>query len=299
MMPATVSELDNWLPLAQLMGRYFTVYFFELPGHGQSRAFEGAYSSERVAETVEAFIDHLGHPKVSLLGFSFGGVLTMKTLARLRDRIEHVILIAPAVSRAALRLSPGKQHFFRALTGLFKQPEFSRGLHRLLRSSAFRFCFTTILELLGCVEHGTQLAGRLVALHRSTYEVLAHQLNEMLLLELPVPNPPFCQPCFVAMSVHDPLLHFDITIDSLKAQFARVQVKPLQVPYHQPPDRPGYADLVRQYDRFIRESLQSLRPQAARPAPAAPRRPKSEVNPVRAPAAQPWPQHSRWEPAGR
>ena len=35
MVPATMSKIKNWLPLAQFMGQKFTVHFFELPGHGR------------------------------------------------------------------------------------------------------------------------------------------------------------------------------------------------------------------------------------------------------------------------
>jgi len=37
--PATISELENWLSLAQFMAQWFHVYFFELPGHGRSEPF--------------------------------------------------------------------------------------------------------------------------------------------------------------------------------------------------------------------------------------------------------------------
>src|SRR3990172_8107874 len=59
MVPATISKIENWLALAQFLGQRFTVYFFELPGHGKSSPFPEAFSSELAAETVEAFIDRL------------------------------------------------------------------------------------------------------------------------------------------------------------------------------------------------------------------------------------------------
>ena len=31
MVPATISELENWISLAQFMGQWFRVFFFELP----------------------------------------------------------------------------------------------------------------------------------------------------------------------------------------------------------------------------------------------------------------------------
>ena len=48
MVPATISELENWRTLAQFMGQWFHVYFFELPGHGESEPFEGGFSSQKV-----------------------------------------------------------------------------------------------------------------------------------------------------------------------------------------------------------------------------------------------------------
>ena len=60
MVPATISELHNWLPLAQFMAQWFHVYFFELPGHGQSEPFREQFSSQRVAELVGQLADHVG-----------------------------------------------------------------------------------------------------------------------------------------------------------------------------------------------------------------------------------------------
>ena len=43
--PATISELENWTALAQFMAQWFHIYFFELPGHGQSTSFREPFSS--------------------------------------------------------------------------------------------------------------------------------------------------------------------------------------------------------------------------------------------------------------
>ena len=52
MVPATISELESWRTLAQFMGQWFHVYFFELPalpggrsmapGSGACRTVRGA-----------------------------------------------------------------------------------------------------------------------------------------------------------------------------------------------------------------------------------------------------------------
>src|SRR3989337_2536136 len=86
MVPATISKIENWLALAQFMGQRFRVYFFELPGHGSSSPFPQPFSSQLAAETVEDFIGCPGYQSVSLMGFSFVGILTMTTLNRPRER---------------------------------------------------------------------------------------------------------------------------------------------------------------------------------------------------------------------
>ena len=71
MVPATISELENWRTLAQFMGQWFHVYFFELPGHGESSPFREEFSSHQVAKLVEQMADHLGLERFNLMGFSF------------------------------------------------------------------------------------------------------------------------------------------------------------------------------------------------------------------------------------
>ena len=61
MMPATISELQEWRSLAQFMAQWFHVYFFELPGHGLSEPFRDGFSSQKVAELVGQLADKLGH----------------------------------------------------------------------------------------------------------------------------------------------------------------------------------------------------------------------------------------------
>src|SRR6185295_11868203 len=79
MVPATISELEDWCSLAQFMAQWFHVYFFELPGHGQSKPFREKFSSYQVATLVEQFANKLGYDHFNLMGFSFGGILAMRT----------------------------------------------------------------------------------------------------------------------------------------------------------------------------------------------------------------------------
>jgi len=42
--PATISELENWADLVRFIGQWFRAYFFELPGHGQSTALPADFT---------------------------------------------------------------------------------------------------------------------------------------------------------------------------------------------------------------------------------------------------------------
>ena len=70
MVPATISELENWRTLAQFMAQWFHVYFFELPGHGQSEPLQDGFSSQKVARLVAQLADELGYERFNLMGFS-------------------------------------------------------------------------------------------------------------------------------------------------------------------------------------------------------------------------------------
>src|SRR4030095_5437920 len=105
MVPATISELENWRTLAQFMAQWFHVYFFELPGHGQSEPFRDGFSSQKVARLVAQLADELGYQRFNLMGFSFGGILAMQTFKLLSHRIDRMILIAPCLGHRALPFS--------------------------------------------------------------------------------------------------------------------------------------------------------------------------------------------------
>ncbi len=130
--PATVSLIRQWLPLTQFMGQRFTSYFFELPGHGGSTPYPEKFKSQFVPRTVEEFVNNLGYDKFNLMGFSFGGLLALRTLEHLQDRIEKVILLSPCVSRRALKWSMARQWAFKASIKAMKNQRLLQGIHYVM-----------------------------------------------------------------------------------------------------------------------------------------------------------------------
>lgn len=248
--PATVSKIENWRALAQFMGQRFTVYFFELPGHGESTPFDEPFSSALTAETVEALIDHLGYKTVSLMGFSFGGILAMATLQRLKQRVERVILLSPAVSKRAFKFAPMRLWLLRQVAACIQQPALRRGVMRLARNHTFSVLVATGLRRLGKVEKTIRLNEVFEKVSDSTAEVLSRQMGEMLNFELPE-NTSFAQHCYLAMSVRDPLLDFEMTLGVISRHFAQVHVERFDSPYHQPPRPLTFDEMTQQYDRLL------------------------------------------------
>lgn len=249
--PATVSRIENWLPLIQMMGIHFTAYFFELPGHGSSTAFDSNFSSDLVAETVESLADELGHERFSLMGFSFGGVLAMKSLMRLEDRVDQIILIAPALTKNALSFS-ALHHFF--LNGLFqglKKESFSNLISAIISSKQLSPLLAKFISSFGKVDSTIPMTEVFQKITPATLETLAYQFDEILNLKLPAISSRFTMPCYFAMSVNDTMLDFEETYQEARYYFEDITLQKFDFPYHQPPRLPNFEEMVNQFGHLL------------------------------------------------
>lgn len=251
MVPATISRIENWRPLAQFMGQRFSVYFFELPGHGESTPFPQPFNTALVAETVQALIDKLKYKTISLMGFSFGGILAMETLYLLQERVERIILLAPAISKQALNYARVHLALLRQVVSVLKRPGVRAGLLRLMRSERLSPILATLLVKFSNLEKTISMKKVFQNISDSTADVLSFQLNELLNFELPVRGSPFLQPCYLAMSENDPTLHFGKTVDLLQRQFSQIHIERFTHRYHQPPKPITFEEIVEQYNPLL------------------------------------------------
>jgi hypothetical protein len=259
--PATISELENWLSLAQFMGQWFRVFFFELPGHGQSEPFHDHFSSERVAELIGQMVDALGFDHFNLMGFSFGGILAMRTFKLLSERIDRMLLIAPCLDHRAIPWSSIRFAAMHSFNRIMDYPRVRERFCTLINNERTVSLVVQFLKRLGRLEDTIPLERKLLTTRPSTIEVLNAQIHEILNTEFEVSPTKYRTPCYFAMSVNDPLLRFDTTLSIANDHFANISTLPLHYPFHQPPRPFTYEELngtfYKTVDEFVALSTPS------------------------------------------
>jgi pimeloyl-ACP methyl ester carboxylesterase len=245
--PATISELENWCTLSQFMAQWFHVYFFELPGHGGSSAFQEGFSSRKVAELVEQLVDELGYGRFNLMGFSFGGILAMRTFKRLSHRIDRLVMIAPCLDHRAISYSPFRLSMLYRFNRFLSRPRVRRSFNQLIRNERSVHLVVKALQQLGRLEDTIPLEKKLPKTPESTISVLNAQINEILDTEFDIEPERSKTPCYFAMSIYDPLLCFETTHKILQKHFAQVSTVKLTYPWHQAPVPFTYQELNRDF----------------------------------------------------
>jgi pimeloyl-ACP methyl ester carboxylesterase len=258
--PATVLEVENWSSLVQFMSQWFHVYFFELPGHGKSTPLQDGFSSDRVAICVAELVDWIGADCFSLMGFSFGGRLAMKTYLLLQDRIDQPILLSPCLTARALGLSRTQRRAASAFNRLLKMEEVRTFLVDAMRLKAGRRGMALLIHLVGKVQNTRQLEHNLERMPPPLVEIVACELDKILNAEFLPPPDRHEAPCCFAMSVHDPLLDYRTTRVELDRHFANSQVFELKFPFHQPPRAFTLEELNEQFRSTVNEFLTDFRP---------------------------------------
>ncbi len=254
--PATISELEDWHSLAQFMAQWFHVYFFELPGHGQSQPFREKFSSHQVAELVAQLVDKLGFDRFNLMGFSFGGILAMRTFKLLSQRIDRLILIAPCLDHRALPFSHLRLRMLYRSNKLLSHPKIQKRFVDLIHNPRTIAMMVRTLQKIGRLENTIPLREKLPKTKASTISVLNAQVHEILTTEFEVEQQKYDTPCYFAMSIHDPLLYFDTTQKILETHFANVNTVRLHYPFHQPPAPFTFEELNRDFRETVNAFLQ-------------------------------------------
>lgn len=91
------SNADAWSKNINTLKENFTCIALDLPGYGKSeKPINASYTSSYFAKIISAFIDELELKNVILVGHSMGGQAAIKLAVSSPERIERLILVAPA-----------------------------------------------------------------------------------------------------------------------------------------------------------------------------------------------------------
>ncbi len=108
---------DRWI---ELVGRRAEVIAPSMPGFGKSvrpKDFERGYD---VLNTLSAFLETLGHRKVTLIGSSFGGWMAAELAVRSCDRIARLVLVDALGIKVSDRTTPDILDVFNTLPAMVK-----------------------------------------------------------------------------------------------------------------------------------------------------------------------------------
>ncbi len=84
-----------------LLAEQYRVIVFEVPGFGQSPANERSQSMPELAITMAQAVINLGLERFNLMGNSFGGKLALWMAVQQPERMQALVLVAPAAIRPA------------------------------------------------------------------------------------------------------------------------------------------------------------------------------------------------------
>jgi pimeloyl-ACP methyl ester carboxylesterase len=249
--PATVSLIRQWQPLTQFLGLTHEAYFFELPGHGGSSPYPFKFKSEYVPSTVEAFVDALGFERFSLMGFSFGGLLAMRTIEYLQDRIDKVILLSPLVSHKALKFSQAQQLILKTAIKSLKYTWTQETASQIMHIEQLEKPLISILSRVTNIDPAILESKDALKIPVSTLDVFAHTASEILEMDYCAANLPLTTPCYFGMSVNDDMIDYDLTEASVKRHFSDLKIQKFHHLYHQSPEPPTFEWLWREFGEFL------------------------------------------------
>lgn len=106
-----------------LLAEQYRVMVFEVPGFGQSPANERSQSMPELALSMAQAVTNLGLERFNLMGNSFGGKLALWLAVQQPERIQALILAAPAAIRPAGGLSSQMLSPEERMARLYAHPE--------------------------------------------------------------------------------------------------------------------------------------------------------------------------------
>jgi pimeloyl-ACP methyl ester carboxylesterase len=106
-----------------LLAEQYRVIVFEVPGFGHSPANERSQSMSELAHTMLQAVSNVGLGRFNLMGNSFGGALALWMAVQQPERLQALILVAPAAMRPEGDPLPPARSPEERLARLYAHPE--------------------------------------------------------------------------------------------------------------------------------------------------------------------------------
>ena len=90
------ASAERWLPIAPTLSKYFRVIVPDIIGFGYSDKPTVEYTMDFFIEFFEEFIENMHIHRPIVIGSSFGGYLATEFAIRFSNRVEKLVLAAPA-----------------------------------------------------------------------------------------------------------------------------------------------------------------------------------------------------------
>lgn len=87
-----------WVRNVNVLSRHRAVYLIDLPGFGSMHRYAEQFSVAGSAEWLAGVLSALNLSRPALVGHSMGGLIAAMFAARYPDRVEKLILAAPAIA---------------------------------------------------------------------------------------------------------------------------------------------------------------------------------------------------------
>ncbi|MBT2622457.1 MULTISPECIES: alpha/beta fold hydrolase [Chryseobacterium] len=79
--------------IAPILAKHYHVVMYDLKSHGMSERFQDGYDLESMSSDLLNLMDFLQLKKAHLVGYSFGGLIALKTALKYPDRVDKLAVM--------------------------------------------------------------------------------------------------------------------------------------------------------------------------------------------------------------
>lgn len=157
------ASLDVLDPLVEALDERLTIIRFDVPGVGSSPTPLLPYGFPQLAWLVARMLRQLGHDRVDVLGFSWGGALAQQLAAQYPRRVRRLVLLSTGTGALMV---PGRPAVLGRMLSprRFRDPEYAASVAALLYGGSARTRAHEVLDLFRHAQMGASRRGYLYQL---------------------------------------------------------------------------------------------------------------------------------------